>query len=507
MNFKWLFHIITLSETMFKKKKIWKSNKNNKIDVSNLIKIQKWFIKSNETKSSFIKLFLLVSLVIISLFWFWILKQISNIKFDLDSIIGFAWFDLKFNEIQNESTIKKSTDGKTNILIIGRWWQENDAPELTDSILVASINYDKKSVSMFSVPRDLYVEYPTGWAGKINETYFRGLRKYKDEFEWINTLKEVLTKITGEEIHYFVNLDFDGFRKIIDTVWWIDIDVPEAIVDTTYPGPNWSYQTFKIEAWAQTLDGATALKYARSRHSTSDFDRSLRQQLIIKAIREKALSLELITSPSKIKSIYSIVNDHILTDLDLSQMIQLALFVKDIPKENIVSSNLNDTCFYGSSVCEKGGFLYVPLRADFGWASVLLQDGGTKTNPSNYSKLIQYTNLVFNYPLTYSENLKVNIFNATGVWWLANEVANSLKKYGFNIPSKNSVWNTSWDKYEKSKILYSTGSWWVKPETVEALELFIFWGSENVESLPKYSTDSDVQIEIIIGNDYKFLNF
>lgn len=493
---------------MFKKKKIGKTKDNtNKIDVSNLIKIQKGFVKSKKSNSSFTKYFLIISLVIISLFWVGILKQVSSIKFDLDSIVGLAWFNLKFDEVENAPTIKKSVDGKTNIVIIGRWWQENDAPELTDSILIASINYDKKSVSMFSIPRDLYVEYPTGWAGKINETYFRGLRKTKDEFEGIKSLQEVLTKITGEEMHYFVNLDFEGFRKIIDTLWGIDIDVPDAIVDTTYPGPNSTYQTFRISAGPQNLDGSTALKYARSRHTTSDFDRSLRQQLIIKALREKALSLELITSPSKIKSIYNIVNEHIITDLDLSQMIQLALFVKDIPRENIVSSNLNDTCFYGSSVCEKWWFLYVPLRADFWWASVLLQEWGTKWNPSNYSKLIQYTNLIFNYPLVYGENLKINIFNSTGVGWLANEIASSLKKYWFNIPSKNSVWNTAWEKYEKSKILYSTGTWWTKPETVEALELFIFWGSENVESLPKYSEDPEVKIEIIIWDDYKFLNF
>lgn len=493
---------------MFKKKKIGnKKDNQNKIDVTNLIKIQKWFVQSKQSKSSFVKYFLIVSLIIISMFWIWILKQVSSIKFDLDSIIGFAWFDLKFEEVENVPTIKKSTDGKTNIVIIWRWWQENDAPELTDSILVASINYDKKSVSMFSVPRDLYVEFPTGWAWKINEAYFRGLRKYKDEFQWMGNLQEILTKITGEEIHYFVNLDFEWFRKIIDTLGGIDIDVPNEIIDTTYPGPNSTYQTFKISAGPQNLDGATALKYARSRHTTSDFDRSLRQQLIIKAIREKALSLELITSPSKIKSIYNIVNQHIVTDLDLSQMIQLALFVKDIPRENIVSSNLNDTCFYGSSVCEKWWFLYVPLRADFWGASVLLQEWGTKWNPSNYSKLIQYTNIIFNYPWVYSENLKVNVFNATWVWGLANELASSLKKYWFNIPEKNSVWNTSWEKYEKSKILYSVWTWWTKPETVSALELFIFWWSENIESLPKYSQDPEVKIEIIIWDDYKFLNF
>ena len=374
--------------------------------------------------------------------------------------------------------------------------------------MIASINYDKKTISMFSVPRDLYVEYPTWWAWRINEAYFRWLRKTKDEFEWVKNLQEILTKITWEEIHYFVNLDFAWFRKIIDSVWGIDIDVPDEIIDTSYPWANHSYITFKISPWLQTLDGATALKYARSRHTTSDFDRSLRQQLIIKSIREKILSLDLLTSPSKIKSIYSILQEHIITNLDMSQMIDLALFLKDIPKENIVSSNLNDWCFYWGYTCEKWWFLYVPLRADFWWASIMLQEWWTKWNPSNYSKLMQYTNIVFNYPRVYSENMQINVFNSTKASWLANEIATSLKKYWFNIPDKNSVWNTSWDVYPKSKILYTTTwTWETKPETVEALELFIFWGSEKVDIIPKYSKDPNTKIEVIIWDDYKYLNF
>lgn len=491
---------------MFKKKKIWKKSI-SKIDVTSLIKIQQSFEKVKNSNSNFIKFFLILCVFVVLLVGFWILKQVSNINFNVDNILNFTWFDLKFDEIQQNSNIKKSIDWKTNILIIWRWWEENDAPNLTDSILVASINYEKNTVSMFSVPRDLYVEYPTSWWWKINETYAREKRISWKEIDWIKWLSQVLTKITWEEIHYFINLDFEWFRKIIDTIGWIDVNVPEAIVDTTYPWPNWWYQTFRINAWPQTLDWSTALKYARSRHTTSDFDRSIRQQLIIKAIREKVLSLWLLTSPSKIKSIYAIIKEHILTDLDLSQMVNLAIFIKDIPKENIVSSNLNDTCFYWSTVCEKWGFLYVPLRADFGWASVLLQEWATRSNPSNYDKLITYTNIVFNYPLVYAENLKINVFNSTKIWGLANEVADNLKKYWFNIPAKNSVWNTAWEKYEKSKILYTTWSWWVKPETVEALELFIFWWSQKVEKLPKYSKDDSVKIEIIIWDDYKFLNF
>lgn len=488
---------------MFKKKKILKKNTN--INVSNLIKIQKWFISAQNKTNTLTTILWTISVIIIIFIWLWFLKQISNTKFDLSSIFSFSWFNLNFNEIKNTS-IKKTQDWKTNILIIGRWWKENDAPNLTDSIIIASINYNKKIVSMFSIPRDLYVDYPTWWKWRINETYSRWLIKSKKEVDWIDNLKEVVEKITWEKIQYYVNLDFEWFRKIIDTIGWIDINIPEAIIDTTYPWPNDTYETFKISTWPQTLNWKTALKYARSRHTTSDFDRSLRQQLIVKAIREKILSLWILTSPSKIKSLYWIIKKYIISDLTTAQIINLALYLKELPKENIVSSNLNDSCFYGSATCEKWWFLVVPPRENFGWAAVLLQDWAWYNTLWDYSSIERYTNLVFNYPEIFNENLKINIFNSTKVPGLASMIGDNLKKYGFNVPLKNSVWNTSWDKYDKSQILYRTWSLWVKPETINALELFIF-GWSKVEKLPKYSKDNDVQIEIIIWDDYKLLNF
>lgn len=475
---------------MFKKTKLKSQN------ISKTNKKSSWFLS---------KIFTFLGIILISLMWVWVVQNFSSLELNINTLAKMAWFDWDITSLVESSNIKTTLDGKTNIVIIGRGWDENDAPELTDSIMVVSLNHEKEFISLFSVPRDLYVQYPTGGAWKINETYLRWLQNNNyDEFLAINSLKEVLQKITWEEIHYFVNLDFDWFRKIIDMAGWIEIDIPENIIDNSYPGPNHTFQTFRIQKWLQIIDGATALKYARSRYSTSDFDRSLRQQLIIKALKDKFLDIWFISSPSKIKSLYSTLNQHVITDLDISQIINLALYVKDLPRENIVSSNLNDSCFYGSDVCEKGWFLYVPVRADFGWASVLLQNWGTKWNPSNYNSLLMYTNLVFNYPEIYLENEQINIFNATKVPWLAWDIANNLKKYWFNIPQYNSIGNTSWDIYEKSIILYGSGA---RSKTVEALELFIFWWSQEIEVLPKYSKDMENKIEIIIGNDYKTLNF
>jgi len=87
--------------------------------------------------------------------------------------------------------------------------------------------------------------------------------------------------ILGKEITHYVLIDFDGFRRLIDAVGGIDIDVPKRLYDASYPTRNWGYTVVDIPAGLQHFDGDKALKYARSRYSTSDFDRSKRQQLIL----------------------------------------------------------------------------------------------------------------------------------------------------------------------------------------------------------------------------------
>lgn len=443
--------------------------------------------------------------LLISFLWINFLFQVSWTNINFWYLLWLKDFEINLEEVKSESKIK-STDGKTNILIIWRWWDENDAPDLTDSIILASIDYSKKTVSMLSFPRDLYVKHPTWWEWKLNETYRLWLDRKNpwDITPWIENLKKVIKQMTLEEIHYYINLDFEWFRKIINTIWWIEIDVPERIVDTTYPWKNHSYVTFKVEKWLQTMDWETALRYARSRHSTSDFDRSIRQQLIIKALKEKALSLWIITSPTKINSIFNITKQHIKTDLEISQIINLALFAKEIPKDNITSSNLNTSC-EASYLCNKWGFLYNPLRANFWWKSVLLQKWATKWSFNDYSEIQRYAHIVFNYPWIFRENIKINLFNSTKVWWIAWDIWDSMKKYGFNIPMYNAIWNIKDEIFPQSKILYYTpdGS---KPETVKALEEIFFGWSELISKPQKYSKDPEVFIEIVIWDDYNTIN-
>ncbi len=142
---------------------------------------------------------------------------------------------------------------------------------------------------MFSIPRDLRVKYPTGGYGRINANFYLHLRKNDDNFTLaLSGMTDDISKMLGMSIPYYATIDFSAFKALVDAVGGIDITIPESIHDTTYPNEsNRGYITFHIDAGAQHLDGDTALKYARSRHTTSDFSRSLRQQLILKGIKDK----------------------------------------------------------------------------------------------------------------------------------------------------------------------------------------------------------------------------
>lgn len=262
-----------------------------------------------------------------------------------------------------------------------------------------------------------------------------------------------MAEITGEQIDHFMIVDFDGFRKFIDLLDGLEITVPEDLVDTEYPNENWGYETFSIQKGLQVLDGDTTLKYARSRHSTSDFDRSTRQQLVIKAIKDKLLQLDYIGNPSKLKALYSTVSKHIITDFSIKDLLSLALLAKDVENDHILSFNLNDSCFQSVSLCQRGGFLYSPQRALFGGAAVLLPESSTATDPSVYTEVQKFANLVFNYPEIFIENFTVHIVNSTKVSGLANRFALLYKKYGFNVPEEKSVWSTK-DPFPKSEIFY-----------------------------------------------------
>ena len=136
-----------------------------------------------------------------------------------------------------------------------------------------------------------------------------------------------LTQITGIPLSYYAVINFKGFEELIDSFGGIRIHVPETLVDRTYPKDEYSTMTIRFESGTQIMDGKSALQYARSRHSTSDFSRSYRQQQVIQALLRQLTSLSNIAHPSTLSRLYNTFTSYIATNITLSEMLSMAQYI------------------------------------------------------------------------------------------------------------------------------------------------------------------------------------
>ncbi len=387
-------------------------------------------------------------------------------------------------------TLKVDSAGHTNILLAGEGGEGHDGADLTDTLIVASIDYNNKIVTMLSIPRDLYITSERLKSGeRINAIYSETKHKF-DSAIGMEELKNTVSNLVGFQIDYSVKVDFDGFKKIVDAMGGVDVNVETAIDDPFYPmGETVEYQTFSISAGPHHLDGDTALKYARSRKTTSDFDRARRQQQIIAAIKEKALSLNILTDPSKIKDLYDSVSSSIETDFSINEIIELARVAKDFNKDNIVSRVISDN----PEDC--GGFLYTPAREFFGGASVLLPAG------KNYDAIHEYTDLIFHNAVVANDKSTIQVLNGTKTPNLANEVTDYLGRLCFNI---NHYGNATDRSLATSTIYYKPGPKETQPPIMDFL--LTHFNFKAVSGIPAEYTSTprtaDTTVVIELGTDY-----
>ncbi|GAF85040.1 unnamed protein product, partial [marine sediment metagenome] len=266
--------------------------------------------------------------------------------------------------------LETDTFGHTNFLVLGTGGKEHEGPDLTDAIMVISVDYENNLAPMISIPRDLYVESTQIGPSKINSLYALGKYKLEDSTQGLEIAKDAVEDIVGVPIHYYIKVNFEGFEQIIDSIGGIDIDVEETIDDPFYPKDGTiGYDPFYIKKGQQHIDGETALKYVRSRKTTSDFDRSKRQQQVLLAIKEQALEKKVLTNSGKIKEIFFSLQENIETDLSVREIIKFGEIAINFNTESIIPRVLHDD----PSLC--GGFLYTPDRNLYGGTFVLIPAG------------------------------------------------------------------------------------------------------------------------------------
>lgn len=374
-------------------------------------------------------------------------------------------------------------DGRINILLLGRANTHKAGKDLTDTIMMASINTHDYTVGLFSLPRDLLVKRHGSYV-KINTLYQSGLR---DDVK-AQYIKEALTEITDQPIHYYVVMDFAGFIKIIDILDGINVDVPKHIKDERYPGPGYSYEVFEVYPGLQKFNGETALKYARTRHDTEgDFGRAKRQQQIMQAAKNKAFSLGIIVNPGKIAEIFDVLGDHLHTDISPNEIEPFIALTKKIDTHNI-STVVVDAWQPNS--------LLISARQD-SLSGLLPRIGNYKEIRERAHDIFDLTRIAQREKDIASENATIAIWNRSGDEYVARRLTVALRAIGFTTFTTHEPKLKKNEKVEQrdhtSVIDRTHGS---KPFSMDELLKKIPATKD-----PESSIESDADFVIILGKD------
>ncbi|MBI5412423.1 LCP family protein [Candidatus Peregrinibacteria bacterium] len=410
----------------------------------------------------------------------WVYEAVSN--FDFKGILFKAGADLK-----------KDEHGYTNILFLGTGGATHDGVDLTDTIMVASIDYTKNAVTFFSIPRDFYVN--SEYNSRVNEVYRNNKATYGEE-KGLEMMEKATGKISGLDIQYYAKVDFNAFVEVINELDGITVEVDKDLIDPYYPNATEDgYEPFEIRAGVHTLDGETALKYVRSRKTTSDFDRAIRQQKVLEALREKALSKDILTSPGTIKDIYQSISGNLATNISLREIISLAKLAVHLDRGRIISKVIHD------DPSREGGLLYTPPREEYNGAFVLIPVG------EGYTALHKYTDLIFNARDIFLNPPKIEILNGTRKEGIALQLAGRLTRFGFRvvstanatgvIESKKALDETSIEAYRWKK----TDSGEIEYQDQEALTALSQWVKGKQVSVERQGSE-EPDITITLGLDY-----
>jgi LCP family protein required for cell wall assembly len=241
----------------------------------------------------------------------------------------------------------KNQDGRVNILVAANSADDygHNGANLTDSIMVLSVDTRKNTALILSVPRDLWVNIPGVGHSKINAAYPNG---------GMDKLQDVLQDDLGMTINYQALVNYGAFRDLVNAVGGINItingDDPRGIYD-----PSVDYTTRNCCALAKypngpvTLNGKQALNLGRARgdaygsygYAQSDFTRTMYQRKMLVAIKDKASQSSVISNPFKVASLVDAIGNNVKSNLQVSELETLYTYMKKIDDSKIDSYNIN----------------------------------------------------------------------------------------------------------------------------------------------------------------------
>jgi LCP family protein required for cell wall assembly len=240
-----------------------------------------------------------------------------------------------------------------NILLVG----VDRRPDMqegvrSDTLILIHIDPAQGWAGMLSIPRDSVADIPHLGQQKINAAYAYGFN-HAAELYGEGTVAdaaggalaaETVEGFLGLKVDYVAQIDFRGFQRVVDTLGGVTLDVPRPLLDPAYPTDDYGYERLYIPAGLQVLDGATALRYARSRHSSSDFDRSRRQQQVLRAILAEVRARGLLSQAALLPALANDLEQSVSTTMplsDLETLRGLADLAQRLDPDRIVQLSIN----------------------------------------------------------------------------------------------------------------------------------------------------------------------
>ncbi len=365
-----------------------------------------------------------------------------------------------------------------NILLLGLDYRPQEEDSRSDTMIVVHIDPAAKTASMLSIPRDLWVEIPGHGEARINAAYQLG-ETYKNTTPGggPGLAMSTVERNFDIKIHYFAQVDFTGFERVVDAMGGVTVDVPRPLVDNEYPLSNYGTTRIYVPAGLQHLDGHTALQYARSRHADSDIGRNSRQQQVLLALRQQGVNMNLV---SHLNDILTQLSDAVKTDLSISQVGSLAQLSRQIDRNSIETLAIN---------------------ADMARETIL--SNGADVLMPNWDLIKPKMKQLFANPRLANEAARISVQNGTTTSGIGKQLQDVLITDAFSIADLSSAP----DQGEHPVTTITDFSGGKKPYTVEALAQALNIDPANIKhgdptKVPKAHSDGEpVDIVVIAGDD------
>jgi len=386
--------------------------------------------------------------------------------------------------IVREETVDWEKKERVNVLMLGIDRRPGETgPWRTDTMILGTIDPNSETAGMLSIPRDLWVSIPGFEENRVNMANFLGESKQYPGGGPALAKKTVEYNL-GVPVNYYVRVDFGGFEKLVDTIGGLDIDVEKDIIDDTYPDEAYGYDPLYIPAGRQHMDGKLALKFARTRHGASDFERAKRQQQVLLAIRDKALQLNLLP---KLPELMVILADTIETDLQPSDILTLAQAASKVGRDKVKSSFVDESMTL-RHVTPTGADVLLPVREKIRPMIDSIFTSSVAMVPVKVTVQVQEVNQLA------QDGAKISVMNGTQNMDLAEQTIAYLKKQGYQLAETSQADRTD---YPKTIIIDYTGKIYTLGQLTAALNV----PSDEIRHSP--NLQSGVDIRVILGADLK----